>query len=55
MDYIRARLREPSTWAGIGVLYVVVESALSGGDWKTSLPAVLAAVIAVMKGDARVA
>jgi len=48
-----ARLREPSTWAGFGLLYVAVEQALQSGDWMIGLPAVLGAIIAVFKGEAK--
>jgi len=53
MTYIRERLREPSTWAGLGILYVAIESAVASGNWTAGLPAILGAVIAVLKGDAR--
>ena len=53
MSYFASRLREPSTWAGLGILYVAVEAMLNSGDYMTALPAVLGAVIAVLKGDAK--
>jgi hypothetical protein len=53
MDYIKQRLREPSTWAGFGILYVAVDAAISSGNWTAGLPAVLGAVIAVIKGDVK--
>lgn len=55
MTYIRERLREPSTWAGLGILYVAVESAVTSGNWTAGIPAVLGAVIAVFKGDSKAA
>jgi hypothetical protein len=52
MEMIRSRLREPSTWAGLGVLYVLAEGVLlNPGNWAASAPAILMAVVAIFKGD----
>lgn len=45
---ILSRAREPSTWAGIGVMICPVVAAAEGhGSWETAIPAMLAAVAAV--------
>jgi hypothetical protein len=52
MEIIRARLREPSTWAGFSVLYVLIEGVLMGTtNWAAQAPALLLAVVAVIKGE----
>lgn len=50
-----ARLNEPSTWAGLGVLWAVVSSAASSGDWSTAAPAIVGAAFAVFKGEQKAA
>jgi hypothetical protein len=49
---IRARLREPSTWAGFGSLYLAVELALSSG-LQAAAPAIIAAVVAVLASEGK--
>lgn len=52
MDWL-GRLKEPSTWAGFGILYVAAAAIFDGSvEWLTGLPAVLAALIAIVKGEA---
>jgi hypothetical protein len=52
MELIRNRLREPSTWAGFGVLYMLVEGVLMGtSNWAAQAPALLMAVVAIVKGE----
>lgn len=51
--WFTSRLKEPSTWAGLGILYMAVEAMLTSGDWMTGLPGVLGALIAILKGEAK--
>lgn len=52
MNSILSRLFEPSTWAGLGVLFTaganVFEPGHAGsGNWTTLIPAALASLIAI--------
>lgn len=53
MGYITSRLREPSTWVSLGVLYGALEMALASANWMTGLPVVLGALIGVLKGETK--
>lgn len=46
LNWIKARLSEPSTWAGIAIAATAVASGLSSGaSWSALLGGVLAAVL----------
>lgn len=53
MGFFASRLKEPSTWAGFGLLYMAAEAMIASGDWMQGLPGVLGALIAVLKGEAK--
>lgn len=53
MGFFTDRLKEPSTWAGFGLLYMAINAMMASGDWMQGLPGVLGALIAVLKGETK--
>lgn len=46
LDWIKARISEPSTWAGIAIAATAISTGLANGsDWTGLLGGVLAAVL----------
>jgi hypothetical protein len=47
LTYIAARLREPSSWAGIAALVLHAPAAWAAGDW-TAIGGIIAGILGVV-------
>lgn len=47
LSYLARRLREPSTWAGIGSLLITAAGAVNSSDPAAAAGAVVAALVAI--------